>query len=341
MTGAPPTEVRAGSGAAAPADRAADLTVVVVSWNTRDELRTCLRSTFDGLGGIAGEVVVVDNASADGSADMVADEFPAARLIRNDENLGFAGGCNRGIAVATGRHVLLLNPDTVVVGDVLAATVRYLDEHAGVGAFGCRVLRPDGSVEPTCFRDPSVLNATLGLTGLSRLPWPRWFGRERMPWWHRDTERDVEVVTGCYLAVRREVIEGVGMLDDGYFFCGEESDWCRQIRRAGWAVRFAPVGEIVHESGAAGRKLNHRRDLLLDAGLVRYAHKNDGRLAGWAMWALLGAFALSRATGWALLAAVHPRPAARSRARAQRDRFRGVLRDFGEVRGLAGVARRP
>src|SRR5262249_36414140 len=118
MTGAPPTQVSVRDGAAAPADRGADLSIVVVSWNTRDELRSCLRSSFDGLGGIAGEVIVVDNASADGSADMVAAEFPAARLVRNDDNLGFAGGCNRGIAVATGRHVLLLNPDTVVMGDV-------------------------------------------------------------------------------------------------------------------------------------------------------------------------------------------------------------------------------
>ncbi|HET6953718.1 MAG TPA: glycosyltransferase family 2 protein [Acidimicrobiales bacterium] len=325
--------------AAPPAAEQPDLSIVVVSWNTRDELRECLRSTLDGLDGIAGEVVVVDNASADGSADMVAAEFPAARLVRNDDNLGFAGGCNTGLAIAGGRHLLLLNPDTVVVGDVLAATVRYLDDHPDVGAVGCRVLRPDGSVEPTCFRDPSVLNLLLALTGLAKLPRPRWFGRERMTDWQRDSERDVEVVTGCYLAVRREVVEGVGMLDDGYFFCGEESDWCRQIRRAGWAVRFAPVGEIVHESGAAGRKLDHRRELLLDAGLVRYAHKNDGPLAGRATWALLWAFAVTRGAGWALLAAAHPRPAGRRRAGARRDHFRRVVRDFAEVRRLAGLAR--
>lgn len=338
LTGPRPAPAGAASAADAPGARP-DLSVVVVSWNTRDDLRACLRSTLHGLAGITGEVIVVDNASSDGSADMVAAEFPAVGLVRNAENVGFAGGCNAGLAVATGRHLLLLNPDTVVVGDVLAATVRYLDHHPGVGAMGCRVLRPDGSVEPTCFRDPSVLNMVLGLTGLAKVPWPRWFGRERMTDWRRDSERDVEVVTGCYLAVRREVVDGVGMLDDGYFFCGEESDWCRQIRRAGWAVRFAPVGEIVHESGAAGRKLDHRRDLLLDAGLVRYAHKNDGRLAGRAMWVLLWLFAVTRGAGWALLAATHPRPATRERARSRRDHFRRVVRDYAEVRRLAGLAR--
>jgi GT2 family glycosyltransferase len=310
----------------------------VVSWNTRDELRDCLRSTLAGLTGTTGEVIVVDNASDDGSADMVHREFPGARLVRNDENIGFAGGCNIGLRAASGRHLLLLNPDTLVLGDVLAATVAYLDAHADVGAVGCRVLRPDGTVEPTCFRDPSVLNTLLGVSGLARLPWPRWFGRERMTDWQRDSERDVEVVTGCFLAVRREVVEQVGLLDDGYFFCGEESDWCRQMRQAGWAVRFAPVGEIVHESGAAGRKLDHRRDLLLDAGLVRYAHKNDGAVAGRTMWGLLWVFAASRGAAWALVASGHPRRSRRDRARLRRDHFRRVVRDYAEVRRLAGLS---
>jgi hypothetical protein len=339
LTGPRPAPAGAASAAGGAAAPGPDLSVVVVSWNTRDDLRACLRSTLDGLAGIAGEVIVVDNASSDGSAEMVAAEFPEVRLVRSPENVGFAGGCNAGLAVAAGRNLLLLNPDTVVVGDVLAATVRYLDDHPEVGALGCRVLDADGSVSPTCFRDPSVLNTFLGVTGLSRLPWPRWLGRERMTDWHRDRERDVDVVTGCYMAVPRAVVDRVGVLDDGYFFCGEESDWCRAIRRAGLAVRFAPVGDIVHTSGVAGRKLDHRRQLLLDAGLVRYAHKNDGRLAGRAMWVLRWLFAVTRATGWALVAAVDPRPAARRRARDRRGYFRRVVRDFAEVRRLAGLAR--
>jgi len=324
-----------------------DLSVVVVSWNTRDELRGCLTSVLDGLAAgddgappIAGEVIVVDNASDDGSADMVEAELPTVRLLRNPANLGFAAGCNLGLALARGRHVLLLNPDTLVLGDVLAATVAYLDDHPEVGALGCRVLRPDGTVTPTCFRDPSVLNTALGVSGLAHLRRPRWLGRERMAGWARDSERDVDVVTGCYLAVPRAVVDAVGPLDDGYFFCGEEADWCRQIRRAGWAVRFAPVGEIVHASGVAGAKIDHQRQLLLDAGLVRYAHVNDGVVAGLAMWGLRWAFSVSRCAGWAAVALVRPGAARRAGARARRDYFARVVRDFAAVRRLAGLRRR-
>lgn len=338
-----------------PSGPASDLSIVIVSWNTADDLRRCLSSVqraligADDLAGAHGdaahrrlsaEVIVVDNASEDGSADMVEEEFPEVALVRNPANLGFATGCNVGLSLAAGRHVLLLNPDTIVLGDVLSATVAYLDDHPEVGALGCRVLHPDGTVAPTCFRDPSVLNTVLGVTGLAHLPWPRWLGRERMAGWDRDSERAVDVVTGCYLAVPRTVVDVVGPLDEGYFFCGEESDWCRQIRRAGWAARFAPVGEIVHTSGVAGARIDHRRQLLLDAGLVRYAHANDGAVAGWAMWALRWLFSASRSSGWAVLALLRPGAAARAHARARRGYFARVVRDFAAVRRLAGLRRR-
>jgi GT2 family glycosyltransferase len=316
-----------------------DVSVIIVSWNTRDELRACLESVFAGFRGISGEVVVVDNASTDGSADMVEALFPHAHVVRNPENLGFAAGCNVGLDVASGRHLLLLNPDTIVLDDVLAATVRYLDDHPDVGAFGCRVLNHDGTLQPSCFRDPSVLNTALGLTGLARLPWPRALGRERMTHWLRDSERDVDVVTGCYLATRREVVEDVGRLDSGYFFCGEEADWCRRMRTRGWTVRFAPIGDIIHLDGVAGRKLNERRDLLGMAGLVRYADHHDGRLAGWVMWVLLWLHAASRAMAFTVIARVARTSENRGAARARRDHYRRVVRGHAKVRELAGLKR--
>jgi GT2 family glycosyltransferase len=314
-----------------------DLSVIVVSWNTCDELRACLESVAAGLRGIPAEVIVVDNASTDGSPDMVQAHFPKVRLVRNPDNLGFAAGCNAGLQLATGRYLLLLNPDTIVVDDVLAATVRYLDEHPDVGTVGCRVLNADGSLQPSCFRDPSVLNTLLGVTGLAKLPWPHVFGRERMTHWLRDSERDVEVVTGCYLATRREVVDDVGPLDDGYFFCGEEADWCRRMRERGWVLRFAPVGDIIHLDGVAGRKLSERRDLLGMAGLVRYVDHHDGRLAGWAMSALLWVHAASRAAGFGAVASATRSGERKGAATIRRDHFRRVLKRYGEVRELAGL----
>jgi GT2 family glycosyltransferase len=336
---APADDEHVDSSVTQPRLRAPEISVIVVSWNTRDELHTCLESVLAGLRGVSGEVIVVDNASADGSADMVEASFPEVHLVRNAQNLGFAAGCNIGLQVASGSYLLLLNPDTIVMDDVLAATVRYLDEHPDVGVFGCRVRNPDGSLQPTCFRDPSVLNTFLGLTGLGRLPWPHALGRERMTHWLRDDERDVDVVTGCYLATRREVIDGVGPLDSGYFFCGEEADWCRRIRVRDWAVRFAPVGEIIHVDGAAGRKLSERRDLLGMAGLVRYAHHHDGWVAGWAMWGLLWLHAASRAMAFDLIRITRRNDEDRRAARSRRDHYRRVLKGHPEVRVLAGLRR--
>ena len=327
------------SASASRARRPPDVSVIVVSWNTRDELRACLESVLAGLRGISGEVIVIDNASADGSPEMVESSFPEVHLVRNAQNVGFAAGCNVGLQVASGRYLLLLNPDTIVLDDVLAATVRYLDEHPNVGAFGCRVRNPDGTLQPTCFRDPSVLNTFIGLTGLARLRWPRAFGRERMTHWLRDSERDVDVVTGCYLAARRDVVDDVGPLDSGYFYCGEEADWCRRIRTRGWAVRFAPIGDIVHIDGAAGRKLSERRDLLGMAGLVRYVHHYDGWLAGWAMWALLWLHAATRAIAFGVIAQASRSDERRRAAKARGDHYLRVVRGHSEVRVLAGVQR--
>ena len=230
-------------------------------------------------------------------------------LIQNSDNRGFGPAVNQGLVHAPGRHLLLLNSDTVVHGDVLARTVQYLDEHADVGALGCTVRDEHGHLQPTCFREPSVLNAALQLTGLSKLEQP-WVGRERLAGWARDDERDVEVVTGCYLAVPRRVVEDVGLLDEAYLFYGEETDWCRRMRQAGWRVRFAPIGEIVHVGGASAERLDHYREILLAAAKVRFVAKHHGRLAGWAEFGLLWAVALSRVLGWTTVAGLRRTQAA-------------------------------
>lgn len=261
-----------------------DLSIIIVSYNTREILRECLASVHAGSGSLDVEVFVVDNASADGSADMVARDFPGVHLIRNPDNRGFAAANNQALVQASGRHLLLLNADTVVLGDVLTEASRYLDMHRRVGVFGCRVLNTDRTMQPTCFGYPSLVCLGLLATGLQRLPWLGW---HRMHGWARDTERDVEVVSGCALWVRREVAEQVGLLDEQFFFYAEETDWCRRIAEAGWTVRFAPVGEIVHYGGASSVQLNDRRGLMLAEALVRLHRKHGGLVGGVLAWALV------------------------------------------------------
>lgn len=301
-----------------------DLSVVIVNWNTLAMLRDCLASVRAsvraGVGELAAEVIVVDNASEDGSAAMVEAEFPEVRLIRNAENRGFAAANNQGFAVARGRHVLLLNSDTIVHGDVLARSVAWLDAHPHAGAMGCRVLNSDGSVQLTCSMYPTVLNQLLQASGLWKLRRPRFFGRFLMTDWARDSERVVDTISGCYLLVRRRVIDAVGPLDEAFFFFGEETDWCRRMRDAGWQLVFAPVGEITHHGSASVRKLSHRRDVMLTEAKVRLHRKHGGFVPAAAVWLIAGVFNGSRALFWSGRRALGDRRAA-ERAR----HFRGVV----------------
>jgi GT2 family glycosyltransferase len=286
-----------------------DLSVIIVSWNTKALLAVCLETTVRGLAGLDAEIIVVDNASEDGSPDMVAERFPGVRLLRNECNVGFAAANNQAMAIARGRHVLLLNSDTEVRGDVLRAMVRQADAHPAIGALGCRVLNPDGSLQPTCFRAPWPGRLLAAAVALHKIPLVGRLGDERMRHWRRDDERDVDVVTGCCLLARREAIEAVGPLDEQFFFYGEETDWCLRLRRAGWAVRFAPVGEIIHHGGASAARLDVRRDLLLAEAIVRLHRKHRGGIAAAAAWALLALRHALRAGAWAGAAAMPGRRA--------------------------------
>lgn len=302
-----------------------DLSIVIVNWNTKAMLQECLASTLAGLGSLAAEILVVDNASTDGSPEMVERDFPAVHLIRNPDNRGFAAANNQAMAIARGRHILLLNSDTIVHGDVIPRSVAWLDARPEAGAMGCRVLNTDGTVQLTCSRYPSLLNLLLLLSGLWKLRRPRalvpFLGRYHMTDWPRDSEREVEVVSGCYLLVRARVVAEVGPLDEAFYFYGEETDWCRRIADAGWKLVFAPVGTITHHGGGSVKALNHRRDVMLSNATVRLHRKHAGWAAAAACWLLLVVFNGSRAAFWSLLALVQAEERVQARAR----HFRNVV----------------
>lgn len=288
-----------------------DLSIVIVNWNTRELLRDCLRSVFGGLGALEAEVIVVDNASDDGSVAMIHREFPDVWLIENDRNLGFAAGNNVALRKATGRHMMLLNTDTLVHGDVLPQAVAWLDAHPGVGVLGPRVLNADGSVQPSCSAFPSLrflAMQTLGLTRIAALD------TYRMTGWDRASERRVDVISGAAMFVRRAAMEEVGLLDEAFFFYGEETDWCHRFSRAGWDLVFVPIPEITHFGGGAAGKLNHRRDVLMTQGTTRLHRKHGGLIAGLACFTILSAHNASRAVFWSALSLLR-RPGATDRAR--------------------------
>src|SRR5690606_1823761 len=207
-----------------------DLSIIIVSWNVRELLRACLRSLEAGRHALTLEVIVVDSASADGTPEMVRNDFPWVHLLAQQENVGFPRGNNIGIHHSTGRYLLLLNPDTEVVGDALQRMVAYLDEHPQTGVGGAQLLYPDGRVQSSRRRFPTLLTAFFESTWLQPLApqsvLDRYYVRDRPD----DATSEVDWVMGACLMTRREVVEQVGLLDEDYFMYSEELDWCRRIK---------------------------------------------------------------------------------------------------------------
>jgi N-acetylglucosaminyl-diphospho-decaprenol L-rhamnosyltransferase len=231
---------------------APDLSIIIVNWNTRDLLRACLASLAATLPPLTAEIIVVDNASHDDSAAMVAADFPAARLLVNQENRGFAAANNQGLAIATGAAILFLNPDTRVLPGSIQQSLAYLNAHPGVGGVGVRLLNDDGSLQPSWRRfysfwgtalDNKLTARLLGrpqgsLTGLSAAP------------------TVIDWVIGAYLLVRRTALARVGGgFDERFFVYGEEIDLQYRLRQAGWPVVFLPEPAIVHLSGQSSKQV--------------------------------------------------------------------------------------
>ena len=208
------------------------------------------------LGAVEHELIVVDNASADGSAEMVRAEFPGARLIRNADNSGFGTANNQAMAVARGEWLLLLNSDAALVDDSVARLLARARDEPDLGVAHCRVTLADGRLQHTTYRFPSLRQALLEDLGLHKL-----LGRRRRaetllgPFWEQDHERDVDWVAGVFMLVRRSVYEATGGFDERLFMYGEDLDWCARIAAAGWRIRYFPQARIVHHDHASAELL--------------------------------------------------------------------------------------
>lgn len=274
------------------------VSIVIVSWNTREMLLDALRS-FLPLEGLDGEVIVVDNASSDGSAEAVEAAFPDVRVLRNGENLGFAGGVNAGLRVARGPLVLLLNTDTLVVDDAIRRLVDHAVAHPAAGVVGPKVLNRDGSHQASCFRFPSLGNLLLSATYLYKLfPRSAFFNRETYAGRDPDADGVVDFVSGCAFLIRGEAIERVGLLDDGFFMYSEEMDFCYRTKREGFEVHYAPAARIVHFGGGSSRLQSDRMFVELRRSLLRFYRKHYGAAYALAGRGLLALFLLVRLPYW-------------------------------------------
>jgi len=278
-----------------------DVSTVIVNWNTCDILRDCLASLYANTRDVEFEVIVIDNASSDGSVDMVKSEFPQVKIIANAENRGFAAANNQGIAATEGRYVLLLNSDTVVLDGAIDKVVAFADTYPKAGITGCRVLNEDKTLQLSCFMFPSVLNVFLLTTYLYKLfPKSKFFGRSRMTWWDGSDIREVDVVTGCFMLVRQEAIKQVGMMDEGFFMYWEETDWCYRFKQAGWKVMFTPDAQIIHIGGVSSKQVKPKMVWHWRKSMLLFFKKHKSLLAYLSVWILIALFFLTRVPYWRL-----------------------------------------
>ena len=256
-----------------------DVSIVIVSWNTKDILRNCLRSVFENTSGVSFEVIVVDNASTDASAEMVTEEFSDVILVANTNNRGFAAGNNQGMKIARGRYVLLLNSDTIILDRAIEKMVAFTDSKPKAAVAGCRVLNPDMTLQPTCFMYPSILNMTLSCSYLYKIfPKSHFFGRERMSWWDRNDTRQVDVVTGCFMLVRRSAIDQIGLMDERFLMYAEETDWCYRFSKAGWEIYYTPSARIIHLGGQSSRQVRSQMLTEVVVSVLKFMEKHHGWL---------------------------------------------------------------
>jgi N-acetylglucosaminyl-diphospho-decaprenol L-rhamnosyltransferase len=254
-----------------------DLSVVTVSWNVRDLLRRCLASIQTGRGGLALETIVVDSASTDDSCAMVAAEFPGVRLVRQETNVGFSRGNNLGLESSRGRYALLLNPDTEIVGSALPDMVAYLDAHPNVGALGPQLLYPNGQIQSSRRRFPTLATGFFESTWLQPVAPRSVLGRYYMTDQPDDRACEVDWVMGACLAVRRQAFEEVGSLDEGYFMYSEEMEWQRRIRDSGWRVMYYPQAKVVHHEGKSSEQVVAKRHIYFQRSKLRYFQQYHGR----------------------------------------------------------------
>jgi len=271
-----------------------DCSIVVVNYRTEKPLAECLASLHRNIGPETYEVIVVDNSATLLRAGF-PDRFPWVHFVENRRNVGFARASNQGLKLARGRHLLLLNPDTLVHDGALGVLIQYLDTHPGAGAVGPRLLNSDGSLQYSCRRFPGWLTIFFGRYSILTRLLPGNTGSRRYLYLDRDHGEAAEVdwLTGACLMLRRDVVESVGLLDEDYFLFVEDMDWCRRIRDADWSIVYLPEATLTHHVGASRGPVGPRVVWARHQSMFRYLRKHFG--APWPVEALFGLGLLLRA----------------------------------------------
>jgi GT2 family glycosyltransferase len=264
------------------------VSVIIVSWNARHYLEKCLKSLADASPACVGEVIVADNASADGSAEMVERDFPDCKLIRTGANLGFARANNVAMSRATGSLFALVNSDALVHPGCLETLVAHLQAHPQVGLVGPRVKGGDGLLQRSCRKLPGLWNTLCRAIALDRLlPDSTLFSGYEVPAAQHERLHRAQVLSGCFCVARRSAVEQAGGFDESFFFYGEDIDWCKRLADAGWSLAFVPQATATHFGGGSTSRAPLRFSIEILRATLHYWRKHHGRAGQAACFALL------------------------------------------------------
>lgn len=265
-----------------------ELSIIIVNWNTKDLLRKCLRSIYETVPPIGFQAMVVDNASSDGSAEMVETDFPEAVVIRSDRNLGFSGGNNLGLAKARGNYLMLLNSDAELLPESASGMIQFMRNNPEAGMVGPKLVSPDGALQINGQKFPTFFREVMGLLRIHRLipsVGKAGWGREDF-----DVNSEVDALAGACMLVRREIVETVGKLDDKFFMYYEDVDWCYRIKKAGWKIFYLGEAEIVHAWAESAKKQGIvKSNGILYKSQYHYFRKHHGLLPALALRVLSSA----------------------------------------------------
>lgn len=265
-----------------------EISIVIVSWNTKDFLLECLESIKAQPPSVSMEIIVVDNASTDGSPEAVENKYPDVHLIKNDQNYGFAKANNIGLKESKGRYLCLINSDVKVMPECLTYLYEYIENNPSIGMIGPRILNADLTLQCTCRHFPSLWNGFCSATALYRIfPQSKIFSSDQMFYFKHDFAREIDVLAGCFLMVRRKAFEQVGYLDDQFFMYAEDIDWCKRFWQTGWSIVFFPAAVSVHYGGASSANEPLRFSMAQERSLLQYWTKHHSMLSKILLFCLL------------------------------------------------------
>jgi GT2 family glycosyltransferase len=296
------------------------LSVVIICWNDLRVIRDCLHSIYEATHATDFEVIISDNGSVDDSVEFIRKHYPQVRIVENQQNLGFARGNNAGIRASSGEYVLILNPDTILHDGALDRLIEFADRHPEAGAFGCRVLNPDGTYQVSARLFPTVWRYWVSALGLAKLS--PIFRYEEYPRWHGHTERAIDWQSGCCVMFRGDLLKVLGGFDEQFFYHFEEVDLCRRVRSSGYPILFTPTAVITHLGGQSVSRFPIRFEIEKHRSRYRYFYKHFGAKAARRCRRLSIARIRVRQIGYGLLNLLKPQEIIQSRL----EMYREVLR---------------